>query len=228
MYQELEIAKITQTIARLKTRINDRFPDSGIKGVCVELLQCAKGIEAKIDYISKPNRWLQALLVVVVLLFVATLAYTVSVVEWELNKPSLAEVIQITEALINDIVLVGAALFFIFTLENRIKRDKALKELHQLRSLAHIIDMHQLTKDPSIVRPGYTQTPNSPKRTMNKSELLRYLDYCAEMFSLIGKLAAMFPEKLPEPAIVSAANNIETLCTGLSQKVWQKMDFLRH
>ena len=228
MYQELEMDKITRTIARLKTRINDRFPKSGIKGVCAELLQCAKGMEAKIDYISKPNRWLQALVVMVVLLFFATLAYTVSVVEWELSKPSLAEVIQITEALINDVVLVGAALFFIFTLENRIKRDKALKELHRMRSLAHIIDMHQLTKDPSIVRPDYTQTPNSPKRTMNKSELLRYLDYCAEMFSLIGKLAAMFPEKLPEPAIVAAANNIETLCTGLSQKVWQKMDFLRH
>lgn len=227
MYKELKVEKITGTILKLKTRINDRFPESGIKGVCEELLQCAKEIEAKIDYISKPNRWLQAAVFTVVLVFAAILVYSISVMEWEFSKPSLAELIQITEALINDIILVGAALFFIFTIENRIKREKALKELHQLRSLAHIIDMHQLTKDPSIVHSDYTKTPHSPERTMSAFELQRYLDYCAEMFSLIGKLAALFPEKLPESAIISAANNIETLCTGLSQKVWQKMDFLK-
>ncbi len=227
MYKELKVEKISGTVLKLKTRINDRFPNSGIKGVCEELLQCGKGIEAKIDYISKPNRWIQAAVLLVVLTFVATLVYTISVIEWEFSKPSLSEVIQITEALINDIILVGAALFFIFTIENRIKRDKAMKELHKLRSLAHIIDMHQLTKDPSIVHSDYTKTKHSPDRTMSAFELQRYLDYCAEMFSLIGKLAALFPEKLPEPAIISAANNIESLCTGLSQKVWQKMDFLR-
>ena len=227
MYKELRIDKITKTIEKLKTRIDDRFPQSGIKGVCEELHDCAKVIEDRIDYISKPNRWLQAAVILVVLLFAALLIYTVSVVELAFGKPTLAEVIQITEALINDIILVGAALFFIFTIENRIKREKALHELHQLRSLAHIIDMHQLTKDPSIVDAEYTKTTHSPERKMTRMQLQRYLDYCAEMFSLIGKLAALFPEKLPEPAVISAANSIESLCTGLSQKVWQKMDFLR-
>ncbi|WP_223788339.1 hypothetical protein [Marinicella meishanensis] len=48
MYQALEISKIIQTIDRLSTRINDCFPESGIKGVCVELLQCARGLSQKI------------------------------------------------------------------------------------------------------------------------------------------------------------------------------------
>jgi hypothetical protein len=45
------------------------------------------------------------------------------------------------------------ALLFLFTVENRIKRSRALKSLYVLRSLAHIIDMHQLAEnhDP---RPG--------------------------------------------------------------------------
>ena len=73
---------------------------------------------------------------------------------------------------------------------------------------------------------GEKETKNSPVRSMTKFELQRYLDYCSEMFSLIGKIAAMFSEKLPDSEIVSAANEIEALCTGLSRKVWQKMVFL--
>jgi hypothetical protein len=31
-------------------------------------------------------------------------------------------------------------------------QTRILEELHQLRSIAHVIDMHQLTKDPSILK----------------------------------------------------------------------------
>ncbi len=106
------------------------------------------------------------------------------------------------------------------------KRRSVLQALHQLRSMAHVVDMHQLTKDPAMLNAEQARTENSPQRCMNAFELQRYLDYCSEMFSLIGKMAAMFSEKLPEPEIVSAANEIENLCTGLSRKVWQKMVFL--
>jgi len=172
--------------------------------------------------------WIRTGVVATILSFVALLFYTISVFEWEMSKPDLVEVIQITEALINDILLVGAALFFLISFETRTKRKSLLEALHQLRSIAHVIDMHQLTKDPSVITRPHTRTANSPKRTMTAFELQRYLDYCAEMFSLIGKIAALYSERLPEPEIVSAANDIESLCTGLSQKVWQKLVFLNN
>ena len=50
----------------------------------------------------------------------------------------------------NIIVLMGAALFFLVTIEDRLKRRRALTALHELRSIVHVIDMHQLTKDPSM------------------------------------------------------------------------------
>jgi len=53
------------------------------------------------------------------------------------------------EAAINDIVFFGIAIFFLVTLEARIKRSRAQGNPMNLRALAHIIDMHQLTKDPS-------------------------------------------------------------------------------
>jgi hypothetical protein len=36
------------------------------------------------------------------------------------------------------------------------------------------------------------------------------------MFSLIGKITTLYPEKIPDTAIVSAANDIEDLYAGLS------------
>ena len=58
-------------------------------------------------------------------------------------------VLQGVEAAANLIVLMGAGVFFLTRIEERLKRRGALKALHELRSIIHVIDMHQLTKDPS-------------------------------------------------------------------------------
>lgn len=42
------------------------------------------------------------------------------------------------------------------------------------------------------------------------------------MFSLKAKIAESFSENIQETEIVSASNDIENLCTGLSRKIWQK------
>ena len=52
-------------------------------------------------------------------------------------------------------MLVGAGVFFLMTLETRVKRRRALEAIRELRAIAHIVDMHQLTKDPEwILTPG--------------------------------------------------------------------------
>ena len=70
------------------------------------------------------------------------------------------------------------------------KRRQTLRYLHELRSITHIIDMHQLTKDQSFVR-GEEQPDISDKPPMTRAQLIRYFDYCSEMFSLTSKLAAL-------------------------------------
>ena len=64
---------------------------------------------------------------------------------------SLSELVQGLEAAVNLLILFGGAIWFILTLEEREKRQRALDSLHRLRQLAHVIDMHQLTKDPSTL-----------------------------------------------------------------------------
>lgn len=223
MRKTLDVEQVVATIGRLEKRIGERFPNSGLRGVCQEFQNIAANSKQQIDWIAKPNWVIRFSVALIIALVVATFIYSLKQFDIKIQLPSLAELIQITEALINDIILVGAALFFLISLEIRIKRSRSLQALHTLRSLAHVVDMHQLTKDPSTTLTKHEMTNSSPQRTLSPFLLKRYLDYCSELLSLIGKVAALYSQRLPDSAIVSAASEIEELCTGLSRKIWQKI-----
>jgi hypothetical protein len=86
--------------------------------------------------------------------------------------------------------------------------------------LAHIIDMHQLTKDPeSALR-------RSSKRQMSVFELTRYLDYCSDAMALISKIAALHVQNFQDPVLLDAVDDVEDLTAGFSRKIWQKITIL--
>ena len=109
------------------------------------------------------------------------------------------------------------------TVESRIKRHRCLRELHELRSYAHVVDMMQLTKDPQRATDGSEDTAASPDRDLTNFQLSRYLDYCSELLSLTGKLAALYVQDFDDPVALGAVKEIEDLTTGLSRKIWQKL-----
>ncbi|MFV1982577.1 MAG: hypothetical protein ACC657_03475, partial [Thiohalomonadales bacterium] len=136
------------------------------------------------------------------------------------------EFIQLFESSMNNLILIGAALFFLTTFEIRIKRGRALVALHELREVAHVIDMQQLTKDPSKIFIKNMMTQSSPKENLNEYELARYLNYSSEMLSLIGKIAALYSANLRDSVVISAVNEIENLTTRFCRKIWQKLIIL--
>jgi hypothetical protein len=90
-----------------------------------------------------------------------------------------------------------------------------------------VIDMHQLTKDPErTTSQVFVETSNSPKATMDRFQLRRYLDYCSEMLSLTGKLAAVYVQHFDDGVAIAAVNEVELLTAGLSRKIWQKIMIL--
>jgi hypothetical protein len=98
--------------------------------------------------------------------------------------------------------------------------------LHRLRSIAHIVDMHQLTKDPELALHRVEATASSPSRTLSRTQLPRYLDYCSELLALTSKLAALHAQNLNDAVVLSAVNDIEALTADLSRKIWQKISIL--
>ena len=229
----LQPKRIVSTIELLNQRIDERFPDAGLKQVCSNVLVLAKNMESRAVWIGRPVVWLR---VVTWLVVVAIVVLTVGPFVWALLSPAteaivpsgVTEMIQVMEAAINDVLLIGAAIFFLLTVETRYKRKRALKALHEIRSIAHVIDMHQLTKDPHRILGGqqYRNTALSPKIGMTRFELHRYLDYCSEMLALLGKIAAVYVQEFDDGVALASAAEIETLTTGLSSKIWQKIGIL--
>jgi hypothetical protein len=229
MYRTLEAEKVVETLDQLERRIGERFPGAGLGKVCAELTLIARRTRERSREIEGPQLGLR-LAVVMVLLAAGSLLGYVGVRIFASTKASddLASAIQGIDAGFNLLVLMGAVLFFLFSLEERLKRRRALKALHELRSIIHVIDMHQLTKDPSTDAAVSVATASSPRRTLNSFQLVRYLDYCSEMLSLAAKVAVLYAQSFPDPVVTEAVNDLERTAASLSQKIWQKISILEH
>lgn len=209
-------------------RINERFPNSNLKRVCDGLMEIARDSKAKSEWINRPNYPLRIGIGVVIVIGLVLLVFSLSIVELEESRISLSDLILLFEAAIRDVLLVGVAVFFLLTIETRIKRARALRALHELRSIAHVIDMHQLTKDPNaILNTNAIITPSSPKRDMTPFELTRYLDYSSELLSLTGKIAALYVQGFRDSVTLSAVTDVEDLTNDLNRQIWQKLIILQ-
>lgn len=236
-YKEINSELVVKTIERLEERISDRFPKSGLRQVCAQLASVARNAQKRSEWISRPVRWLRWLIFLICLAVILVSFGSIYLIFGNVNpeamtevanedfrKLGLTEAIQVLEAALNDIVLIGAALFFLLSLETRYKRTRALKAIHELRSIAHIIDMHQLTKDPHrLKKTRFIHSAKSPKLEMTPFLLRRYLDYCSEMLSLTGKIGALYVQKFDDGVALASASELESLTTGLSGKIWQKI-----
>lgn len=224
MHIRLDFSKLVETIDLLHQRIDERFPDSRLKHIAQDLKTMAAKSSEDIKWINKPNVWLR--LGVVGLITIAFSLITYSWLQFDAPKgPAVTQVtfVQISESIFNNIILAGAGIFFLFSVETRIKRSRLIRSLHNLRELAHVIDMLQLTKDPYYATGKGISTSSSPMRCMNVFELQRYLDYCSETLSLVGKLSALYVKHFPDPVVTNAVNEVELLCSNLSGKIWQKI-----
>jgi hypothetical protein len=228
MYRQLQVDMIVSTLAQLVHRVQERFPGSGLSRVAVELHETARQTQARLVSVRRPNWWLRGSIVagIVAILAIAVTAAIV-LVRIARGSPDLADLLQGFDAAVNEIILIGAASYFLSSLERRMRRKRILQALHELRSIAHVIDAHQLTKDPEqVLSPDRTETLASPKRTMSRFELARYLDYCSEMLSLTAKLAALYAQCDSDPVVLSGVNDIESLAGNMSNKIWQKLTIL--
>jgi hypothetical protein len=222
MYRALDPAKLDETLARLQARIDERFPGSGLGKVCAELIETARTSAAEAARLARPSwPWRIAVGAIVVAGIWAQVA-AARLLHLERLEAS-ANLLEVLEAAVNLLLLFGAAVWFLLSAEKRRKRGRALDALHGLRALAHVVDMHQLTKDPIVVLGAHERTAASPTRAMSPFELTRYLDYCAEMLSLIGKLAALYADEMRDSVVIEAVNELESLTANLAHKIWQKI-----
>jgi hypothetical protein len=236
-FRVLRAERIVTTAEQLERRIAERFPQSGLRAVADDLCRVAKEAVARSASFRRPNYWLR---LVVWLLIASLMAVLISlgvvIVEKVGERAAqnqaqpeglerFEEHVQTLEAALGCTVFLGAAVIYLLSLERRWKRERLLAAMRELRALAHIVDMHQLTKDPETTTRGQP-TASSPQRTLTTFELSRYLDYCSELLSLINKIGAIYVQEFPDPDALEAADQLANLTNGLSRNIWQKIMIL--
>src|SRR5688572_26915240 len=226
-FSELQADRIIETVERLQLRIEERFPGSGLGRVAVELRRVAGETALAVPVLSQPIWTLRISAFAGIAVLVGVAAWIgAAILRASTSVKSAWEALAGADAALNNIIFLSLAIVFLFSLETRAKRRRALRSLQRLRSIVHIVDMHQLTKDPEHLLSPQMRTASSPDRVFTRFELSRYLDYCSEMLSLSSKLAALHVQYVNDPVVLGAVNDIETLAHSLASKIWQKIVIL--
>ncbi len=219
--------EIQKTIENLYHRINERFPGSGLAHICKSLLDVSRETEVTIRWIAKPNYTLRVCIALLILLAGYVMILSLSQLNIVSDGINISDFVQLVESGLNGLVLIGAGIVFLVTFENRTKRKRVISAINRLRDIAHVIDMHQLTKDPDGISKTRKPTEHSPERTLTRYELGRYLNYCSEMLSLLSKTSFLYIQNYPDPVATDAVNDVENLTTDLSMKIWQKIVIIK-
>jgi hypothetical protein len=225
-FRTLDPALILATAERLEKRVVERFPDRGLARVAAEVVALTRATEADVRDLTPPIWGLRALVAVAVIAGGAVFVWIGSIIPLNQVGRDTFDSVEGVEAAINTLLLAALGLIALVRLEARVKRRKVGAGLHRLRSVIHVIDMHQMTKDPITLSPDFEPTPASPHRDMDAVALSRYLDYCAELLAITGKLAALYAQAVPDEGVAAAVNDIELLGSSLSRKIWQKISLI--
>ena len=221
MFKNLDIDKVTAAIELLRLRVQERFPTANLLNVCNELKELSNNAKANIQHLNKPYVYFRIIFSFLIILTKVLITYTI----WHISSQDLPtnfqSFIATSEALMNELVMIGAAFYFIGKFENSLKQKKILYALQELRTIIHVIDLHQLTKDPAPILQNNSE--HSPERALSKSELNSYLDYCSEMLSLTSTVAATYGFNCNDQIVLETIHNIEVLSGTLSNKIWQKI-----
>lgn len=215
--QRLDAQRIVQTLHGIGLRIQRRFPNAGLANVAKELESVAEQAARRAEQIRRPYIGLRIITGLLVLTAAGMLGLMATNLQLRSNLDDAVVLVEFAEAAGGMLLFLLAAAVFLFSLENRWKRRRAMGALHELRVLAHIIDMHQVSKQPERVLLGEVPT------TRTLYELNRYLNYCTELLAMISKIASLYIQDFPDPLAVTAVDDVETLCSGLANRIWQKL-----
>jgi hypothetical protein len=226
---QLAAGHVGATVTQLERRIKARFGERGLTKAARDLGRLVALVETEAAQshvrLRRTTMAARTASIIIVAATVGALGFSLrSVLSDGLART--ADWVPLVESVVNDLVFAAIAVVFLWAFPERLERRSLLRLLHRLRSLAHVIDMHQLSKDPEQVNPAYTPTAESVLHGLSADQLYHYLDYCSEMLSLTAKTSALCAENTTDSVVLETVSYIETLTTELSNKIWQKISLL--
>lgn len=220
----LSLEAVTGAVAKLRQRIEERFPGSDLATVASELDHLARNADRRARRIARSSIVIRLTTTALLLAMVGVVAYGATDVRVDLDGRDPLSIIQAADSALSCLVFLGGIALFLASLDGRRRRKLALDALYELRSFAHVVDLHQLTKDPErSMRTAAENTPSSPRDNLTPFLLGRFLDYCSELLALSAKVAVFYVQDARDDVVLRAADDIESLTNGLARSIWQKI-----
>lgn len=220
---QLREDKLLETVEKVSQQIRTRFEDSGLSKLAAEVVQITRDALVRAAAIRRPNLWLRAGLGLVAAIAVG------GVVTYFESRPDgrtfWRTALSFLDEAKGSVAVLTAAAIFLVTLETRVKRRRALRAVHELRAVAHIIDMHQLSKDPDRLGEPASRLEVG-KKPMDFEAMGRYLHFCTELLAVVSKIGQLYVQDFSDSQALAAVDQFENLTTGLSSKIWQKLTVL--
>lgn len=217
MSRALRKEKLVETAQKLQDRIEERFPGSGLGKLAGEIVDVTKEAVERAERIRRPNLWLRGCQILVGVLAVAGAVAFLNAQKDQLS--AIWRVMRFLEEASGVAAVLAALALFLFTIEIRLKRRRALEAVHELRALAHLVDMFQLAKDPDRLGRQVVQVAG---KEIDGFMMSRYLAYCTELLALLSKIGQIYVQDFPDSSAMAAVDQFEGLATSLSSKIWQK------
>jgi hypothetical protein len=217
----LDPAKIVETAENLARNVGESFSGTALAGLAVELAALAHRTDELARHARKPIYAIRVCSALAALATILGLCYLASHIHARWEFGTIGELFDATDAGFNLLVLLAGAVWFMITLETRIKRKKALECLEELRDFIHVIDVTQLYYTPDI----YRSDPSSFQSSVNLD--YTYLLFCTQMLGLISNLAPLYARGAAGDSIMRAVSDVELLANDITVKLLTKVGTVR-
>ena len=137
------------------------------------------------------------------------------------SSARLPSLFEATDAGFNLLVILAGALWFLITLEARLKRKRALGSIEELREFIHVIDLTQLYYTPELYKPDAANSQNAWGFDYT------YLLFCTQMIGVISNLAALYTRGAAGDSVLRAASDVEMLTNAVTTKLLSKVEIVR-
>ena len=222
----LDPAKIIQTAEHLARRVSSRFPESSLAGLAADLVEIARETDERASLARNPNHlirslgWLAGVIALLGLWYLFSHIKT-HLINANLEFESITDLFEAADAGFNILIALAGALWFLVTIEVRVKRKQALEHIGELLEFVQLIDVTQLYYTPELYKSNLP--PDTPKARFDHT----YLLFCNEMLAVIGNLAPLYTRGNMDDAVWRATSDVVMLANAIEGRLFAKSEAVR-
>jgi hypothetical protein len=217
----LDPAKIVETAENLARGVGERLPGSTLAGLATELMRIARQTDERARQARRPIYAIRVASLLAISASLLGLWYLGNHIHTRWVFGTITDVFEATDAGFNLLVLLAGALWFLITIEARIKRKKALDFLEELREFIHVIDVTQLYYTPDLYKTDTSYSHSSLNLDYT------YLLFCTQMLGVISNLAPLYTRGAAGDSILRAVSEVEMLANDITAMLHTKVATVR-